>query len=827
MFIQDYSVKAEPIQRLTRKEVIFVWGPGQMASMQALKDALKCCPALKPLNYDWDSAVVLAVDTSYIAVGAYIYQCDPLDVAKKYYARFMSIPLNEREARYSQPKRELFGLKRTLDAMQYWLLGCRKLVVETDAQYLKGMLDHPGMGPNATINRWIEEILMFHFSLKHVPGKTFGPDGLSRRPIQPGDPEYPDTEIDYDNNEPPRPHPENASWPPIRDFEEFKHEIDTRGGYMIQLLQDKAEGPEDFELELAVARGLTNQYSAVDSTQIVEVLAQTKKKKPVKMGPRPAGEPLIPGLELKYDPEKREPYPEGHRTEAGKRADERLLVLRDWWKDTLVRPGGMNDKEFKSFLRFASAFFLDKNGRLYRRAIDSAAHQLVVDKDHRMFMMRAAHDSIGHKGGFATKSLVELRFWWPEYERDINWYIKTCELCQLRQKTLLRIPPTLTFTPSLFQVVHIDVMTVGTPSNGFNKIVDARCALSSWLEARPIKNEKARTLALFILEDIICRWGCPVELVTDNAPAFLAAVAYLSAKYGIHGIRVSAYNSQANGKIEHGHWPMRQSLVKATGGNPGKWFWFFPQVVWSDRVTIRRGTGCSPFFMVTGAHPTLPLDIEEATWLVELPGRTLTTAELIGYRAQALAKHFTHVEQMRERVTAEKRAALRRYEIAHEHTIKDYHFQPGDLVLVRNTVVEKSLNTKMANRYLGPVIVIRRTTGGSYIVAEMDGSVFQSKIGQFRVVPFEQRRAIKLPDNIHDLIDLSAETLGEMIHDEGLDLYQGRDFQFENVRLGANDDYIEPPAESDEAWIDQPENSDDEEEPSRPQTRSAARKAKE
>jgi hypothetical protein len=73
---------------------------------------------------------------------------------------------------------------------------------------------------------------------------------------------------------------------------------------------------------------------------------------------------------------------------------------------------------------------------------------------------------------------------------------------------------------------------------------------------------------LFILEDIICRWGCPVEFVTDNAPQFLAAVAYLESKYGIKGIRVSPYNSQGNGKIENGHFPLCQSLYKATGGNP-------------------------------------------------------------------------------------------------------------------------------------------------------------------------------------------------------------------------------------------------------------------
>jgi hypothetical protein len=86
--------------------------------------------------------------------------------------RFGSITLNECEARFSQPKRELFGLMRTLNACKWWLLGCRKLVVETDAKYIKGMLSNPSLGPNATLNRWIDEILMFHFVLRHVPGKV-------------------------------------------------------------------------------------------------------------------------------------------------------------------------------------------------------------------------------------------------------------------------------------------------------------------------------------------------------------------------------------------------------------------------------------------------------------------------------------------------------------------------------------------------------------------------------------------------------------------------------------------------------------------------------
>jgi hypothetical protein len=68
---------------------------------------------------------------------------------------------------------------RALNENRYWLAGCRRLVVETDAKYIKGMLNNPEMGPNATINRWIENVLFYHFELRHVAGKTFAADGLS------------------------------------------------------------------------------------------------------------------------------------------------------------------------------------------------------------------------------------------------------------------------------------------------------------------------------------------------------------------------------------------------------------------------------------------------------------------------------------------------------------------------------------------------------------------------------------------------------------------------------------------------------------------------
>lgn len=51
-----------------------------------------------------------------------------------------------------------------------------------DAKFIQGILNNPDLQPDAAVNRWIQGILMFHFTLIHVPATKFqGPDALSRR----------------------------------------------------------------------------------------------------------------------------------------------------------------------------------------------------------------------------------------------------------------------------------------------------------------------------------------------------------------------------------------------------------------------------------------------------------------------------------------------------------------------------------------------------------------------------------------------------------------------------------------------------------------------
>jgi len=196
IWIANYSLLARPLINLYRKDTPFIWDTPQEDTFNALKITVSSAPSLHPINYSTDLPVVLSVDTSYIAIGFILSQYN--ESGHKCPAHYGSLPINEHESRYSQPKLELYGLFHVLHHYHLFLYGVKNLHVEVDAKYIKGMLNDPDLQPNATINHWIKGILLFNFKLIHVAAARHqGPDVLSRS--QPTEEEIEDGERDAED----------------------------------------------------------------------------------------------------------------------------------------------------------------------------------------------------------------------------------------------------------------------------------------------------------------------------------------------------------------------------------------------------------------------------------------------------------------------------------------------------------------------------------------------------------------------------------------------------------------------------------------------------
>lgn len=682
VFIRDFARMARPLHQLTRKNNIFEWGEEEQDAMDALKHAVTVCPALCAIDYSSEFEVILAVDSSIIGVGWFLAQGHA--DGRRRYNRFGSLNWTTVQANYSQPKIELFGLFRALRAVRLYIVGVKNLVVEMDAAYIKGMLNNPDIQPNATINRWIAGILLFTFKLRHIPAAEFTcTDGLSRRRAAPEDP------------------------PEEDDFESW---IDETYGFYISTC----------------------------------LIAQTRRRRSSRLeGVPPADQAQEPEKEDEADEDAQPPadQPSFPASESAIARDQRLITVRNFLEDP-TRPEDMDDRTFHSFIRYASQFFVQDN-KLWKKH-RFGKHQLVIDPPRRWHLVRTTHDDMGHKGVYAVRARLLDRFWWPSLGHDVKYYVRTCHECQIRQTTQLLVPPTVPPVASLFQKIHIDTKHM-PKAGGFQYIVHARCSLSKYPEFRLLREESGYSIGQFIFEDLLCRYGACPEFVTDNGGPFVAALDYLRSRYHINHIKISAYNSQANGLVERRHYDVQEALIKAAEGNDRHWYKHAPAVFWAERITINKTTGLSPFYLAHGVEPLLPFDIAEATYLMPPQDEPLTTEELLALRAKALEKRHEDLDRVAKIVSDARHTYAKHFAEINKARIRDYDFEPGRLVLLRNSRVKMELNRKTKPRYLGPYVVIRRTEGGSYIIAELNGATAKHRVAAFRLIPYFPRHSLTVP----------------------------------------------------------------------------------
>ena len=175
--------------------------------------------------------------------------------------------------------------------------------------------------------------------------------------------------------------------------------------------------------------------------------------------------------------------------------------------------------------------------------------------------------------------------------KSVHDFVSTCESCQMhsvvrhRDKLHPTYPPTLHFK----WMVDLVMMLMGEGQKRY--LVLARGDLTNQVEGRALTNKTTTTVCRFLIEDVICRYGCVGKIVANRGELNAEKAEELFDRLGVKLSLTTAYNPGANGKIERGHNPIMKAMVRTCEGRVGNWPRLLLYALWADRTTHSSVTG--------------------------------------------------------------------------------------------------------------------------------------------------------------------------------------------------------------------------------------------
>ena len=337
---------------------------------------------------------------------------------------------------------------------------------------------------------------------------------------------------------------------------------------------------------------------------------------------------------------------------------------------------------------------------------------VVVPDVLRPRILQLAHDCHGHQGAERTCKLLRRRCFWPRMMDDVVQHCLKCQRCQPARKPMQKV-----FTPKghlvanqPLEIVALDFLKLDVSSSGIENVLMMTDIFSKFCVAVPTKDQTANTVVRCLLSEWILRFGVPLRIHSDRGRCFEAEVVKLLCNtYGIQKTRTTPYHPQANGQCER----MNQTLIHLLATLPPdekpNWPKHLPEVCYFYNTTPHSSTGISPYTLLFGVDPRLPVDL----YLGSVP-------EPNSCGEEAIQQHVKRVNEARER-------ARHRVEQLHRHsdeqpTRTQVELSVGDQVLLRqhpsgrHKLVDKHSNTPYT------VTGIPTARDGCYTI-ELDGHV--------------------------------------------------------------------------------------------------------
>ena len=119
---------------------------------------------------------------------------------------------------------------------------------------------------------------------------------------------------------------------------------------------------------------------------------------------------------------------------------------------------------------------------------------------------------------------------------------------------------------------------------------------TKWVEAEPLATITEKSICTFVWRNIICKYGIPRVLVSDNGKQFdNNAFRDFCSELGIRNHYSSLAHLQVNGQVEVTNRTLLKIIKTPLEGAKGIWPDELPSVLWVYRMTARTPTRETPF----------------------------------------------------------------------------------------------------------------------------------------------------------------------------------------------------------------------------------------
>ena len=331
--------------------------------------------------------------------------------------------------------------------------------------------------------------------------------------------------------------------------------------------------------------------------------------------------------------------------------------------------------------------------------------QLIVPRALQQTMCREVHDgrAATHMGKRRVLRILSKYFFWYKMDKDVNWWIRTCDVCQRRKRPTKEPKAPMTKYVSGFpnERVAMDVMGPFIKSkNGNRYVLCMTDHFSKFSRAFAIPDQVAERVAKLFVREWVYMWGEPLSLHTDRGSNFESELMTQVCKLlHVSKTRTTAYHPQGNAQVERYNQTIADIVAKLTDKEEfTDWDEQLPIAVSAYNATEHSTTGFTPNKLMFNRElmhnfdkmlPESANKEELETWddyvrlMDDQTRRAFQVArETIGRNVLLQKKHY------------DRTANLIKYKV-------------GDPIMIRDhRLFMESGTRKLANKYDGPYYVL-------------------------------------------------------------------------------------------------------------------------